>query len=223
MYQALLHAISIPMKISSLLRSSALAIGLIGFSAGCFANSISFATSVGIQPSNVGTITLTQVSSTTVNVLLDFSAANYGLINTGGPHTPFAFNLKQEDGVTISFIQPLNGNFTSGLFSLNLNGGANTPYGSYGVAIDSTQGNGSGNAYYSDFEFNLSRTNGLLLTDFIANASGYYFSADLTDGRNTGAQAWGAPEMPSVPEAGTSVILLGLGLVSLAFFRRKAA
>jgi hypothetical protein len=53
-----------------------------------------FTTSDGVQPSNVGTITLTQFNATTVDVLVDLAdttlpLSRYGFINTGGPHTPF--------------------------------------------------------------------------------------------------------------------------------------
>ena len=51
-----------------------------------------FSTSVGTQPSNVGTITLTQVTATTVDVLVDLLDTSlplprYGFVNTGGPQT----------------------------------------------------------------------------------------------------------------------------------------
>ena len=59
----------------------------------------------------------------TVNVLVDLKDG-YGFVNTGGPHTPFAFNLAgSESGVTAEFIQPSGGNYTFGIFSLNLGGG----------------------------------------------------------------------------------------------------
>lgn len=214
------------MKIRTLLRSTALAFGMIAVSAVSFANSISFDTSVGIQPTNVGIITLTEVNANTVNVLVDL-LPGYGFLNTGGPHTPFTFNLLgTEVGVSISsFTQPVSGIAPKGTFSLNLGGGDNTPYGTYGVAIDYSAGNGGSKAYYGDLEFNLSRTSGLQLTDFIANSGGYFFAADLIGLTGlTGAQAWATPEEPpTVPDSGASAILLGLGFVSLALFRRKVA
>jgi hypothetical protein len=56
-----------------------------------------------------------------------------------------------------------------GMFSLKPNGGDATPFGSYGIAIDSTAGNGSGKACYGDLEFTVSRTGGLSTDDFIIN------------------------------------------------------
>jgi len=166
----------------------------------------------------------------TVNVLLDLldttaPLPKYGLLNTGGPHTPFSFTLAgSEVGVTASFIQPVGGIFSFGLLTMNLAGGANTPFGTYGVAIDSSARNGSGKAYYGDLEFNLYRPSKLLMTDFIANEKGYYFAADLTDGRsNTGAQAWKTPDVPDghVPDGGSTIALLGSAMLGVGFLRRR--
>src|SRR3954454_11200470 len=53
-----------------------------------------FSTSEGTQPFNVGTITLSQINETTVDVLVDLSdttvpGPQYGFINTGGPNGRF--------------------------------------------------------------------------------------------------------------------------------------
>jgi len=189
---------------------------------------IEFDTSFGVNPTDVGTITLTQVTASTVNILVDLEDTTlplpqYGFINTGGPHTPFAFNIAGVDtGVSISFVQPVNGTYPTGVFLLNTGGGDATPFGTYGVALDSTAGNGSVNAYYGDLEFQLTRLSGLSTLDFVSNGIAY-FAADLTNGTsNTGSQAWNTPvgDCPDckptpqiVSEPGT-VALLGAGLAA---------
>ena len=178
------------------------------------AASVVFNVSEGIHPANVGTITLTQNDANSVIVSVDL-LDGYGFLNTGGKHTPFAFNLTPSAGaLSISaFSTPLNGVYASGAFSLNTGGGDNTPFGTFGVALDSSAGNGSGNAYYGDLLFTLSRTTGLTIADFVANADGYFFSADLTDGDSTGAQAWKVSQVPvpaALPLFLTALAALGL-------------
>lgn len=216
------------------LRTSFLAAAALAFSAASAlaGPTYTFSTSIGTQPSNVGIITLTQVDATTVTVSVDLSdttlpAPQYGFINTGGPHTPFAFTIAgAETGVTASFITPAAGAFSFGLLSLNLGGGDNTPYGNFGIAIDSSAGNGSGQAYYGDLVFNLIRASGLSTDDFIRNGDtdcaggGCYFSADLTNGSATGAQAWYTRTTTEVPVPGV-LGLLGMSLVGLGMAARR--
>ena len=201
---------------------------LIGLSTAAMAGPVyTFGTSSGTQPANVGLITLSQNGANAVDVNVDLISSTYGFLNTGGPHTPFAFNLAGAGALSINFTTPVAGAYAFGTFSLNTAGGSNTPFGAFTVAIDDSAGNGSGKAYYGDLLFTLTRVGGLSTDDFIANGAGAYFSADLTNGTNTGAQAWTTRNTPTtritvteVPEPLT-LSLFGAGVAGVAAMRRR--
>ncbi len=211
------------MKLRKILFAATLALGASSAFAG---PTYVFSVSEGTQPLNVGAITLTQNGANSVTVAVDL-LSGYGFINTGGPHTPFAFNLTGSGALSVSFTTPSNGIYASGVFSLNTGGGANTPYGTFGVAIDSSAGNGSGAGYFGDLIFSLTRVGGIDTSDFVRNADnapilgGSYFSADLSNGNNTGAQAWAIRTTPrTVPEPG-AIGLLGISLIGMAAVARR--
>lgn len=186
-----------------------------------------FSPSTGTQPSDVGVITLTQLTANSVDVLVDLKSSTYGFVNTGGPHTPFAFDLSGSGALSIDFISPNgtpDGTYADGRFYLDTFGGSNGSFGYFNTAIDSTAHNGSGDAYYGDLEFVLSRT-GLSTDNFISNGHAF-FSADLTNGIDTGAQGWNdGIDPPSPPVAAPEPLtlsLFGAGLVGAAAIRRRS-
>src|SRR4051812_10871958 len=78
----------------------------------------------------LGTVVLTQIDDRNVDVKV--TAAPRLFVNTGGSHTPFAFNNALSGLSVSSFVAPVAGVYASGTFSYNAGGGGNTPYGTFG-------------------------------------------------------------------------------------------
>ena len=119
----------------------------------------------GIGSGSQGTVVLTQVSNTVVDVRVSIAPDLF--INTGGPHTPFGFN-NSLSGLSVSFVTPTSGIFAKGVLSYDPTGGQNTPYGTFGRAINSSAGNGAPGGYGGILDFTVTRALGLSTTDFAA-------------------------------------------------------
>jgi hypothetical protein len=216
-------------------RLSLVAVGALALfaSAPAFAGpTLTFNESAGVQPSNVGVITVTQDGTDAVTIDLKFLNSTYGILNSGH-HLELGFDLNSAGLAgtlsipTATFTHPTGGTYAHGTFSLS-SGGTQSGLGTFNVGLSNTAGNGSGKAYYGELEFTLDSTTTLDTSDFIKNSDGYYFTADLTNGSNTGPQGWGCVNNsdcrttppPPVPEPLT-LSLFGAGLAGAVAMRRR--
>lgn len=177
----------------------------------------------GLGSGPFGTVTLTQDGATAVDVSVVLTSG-YRFLETGGPHDPFTFNMGVS-GYNVSNIvvtaAPLTppAKIKPYVWSQP---GSNPAFGSYTDQINCpTCGNGGSNAYAIQIDFQVNRGPGLLESDFVANASGFAFSADLL---RVATGATGAVAAPPIPEPETYLLMLaGLGVVGWMARRRKSA
>jgi hypothetical protein len=163
----------------------------------------------------------------TVDVTMDPSSVLF--VNTGGPHTPFAYNLNLSPVLDLTNVKNIT--FVSGPAGTTLSAAGSsddTPYGTFSNGIDGSMQNGGGHGVTGPLDFDIF---GITTANFSANGDGYVFAADVIGpAGGTGAIANGdftltrtPPRVDGVPEPSTwAMMILGFFGVGFMAYRRKS-
>ena len=197
-------------------------LALIGSARATIISDLNVISSASIGSGTLGTVTLRQDGPNEVDVDVTL-AANTKFVSTGGPHHAFVFMLDLAGGYTVTITSP-----TGGIFALGGLNPTNTPYGAFSYAINCPGcGPGASHANAGPLDFEVTDPNGISVDDFVTNALGYYFSADVIGpaggtGNIAANFAVDPPDRPldPVPEP-TSLVLLGSALLGLAAARQR--
>ena len=160
-----------------------------------------------------GTVELT-LNGGVIDFTIDL-ASGFHLIDNGA-HEAFTFNDTLSGAVTIS-------SFSDSIYSQASGAGpfGNPGYGSFSDAVKSTCANGGG-CGDNTLTFAVSRVGGFTDINQLVSSNGTaYFASDVSNAGNTGAIAVTGVSTTSVTPEPVSSALVGTGLMSLFFLRRR--
>ena len=180
-----------------------------------------------------GTVTLDDTGLTNqVNVSVAL-ASGISFVNTGGPHTPFTYNLAVAPTSVLITSPPSCGAFTP-CFVPAAGASSATPYGTFTNGIDFTSGYPNGTQVFAPTSLSFLVTSpGISILSFIQNivgtnptVYGWFFAADLSNGTNTGSVAAlikgprSGGDPGEVPLPGALSLLVG-GLGGMGWLARR--
>jgi hypothetical protein len=201
----------------------------------------------GVVDGNFGLVTIQEEDANNILVTVTLKAPLTLLIDSG-KHQAFTFNLIDSPNSTVTIVEPVGGGSYSYLgegafYNPPFSDGGKTPV-TWKNAFECC-GNGSSNGQPPPFSFRVTNTGGITFagTDavfgaggklvtkgttgnrFDSTATGWWFAADVSDGKNTGAvAARDAYLVTEVPEPATwALMIMGFGGAGAMLRRRRTA
>jgi hypothetical protein len=205
-----------------------------------------------------GTVTIDELDAFTVKVTVSLADPASLFVNTGGPHDPFLFNLAAPSTVTVlntgvqDFFYAGDGSYTAtpfGTFTDKVGCCQKWVPGNKNKPGHWEDGNGQANGKPGDLVFTVYNAGGLTFAGlgaeldpdtgkllslgtgnhFSSNAGGWWFAADIYDGKtgqtyNVAARDAFGPPLGGVPEpASWALMILGFGAAGAMLRRRRVA